>query len=478
MPIDSVLAVDVGSSGIRASLYDVELGAVVGSVDAALPRSTGQPGGLDADACWVAVAGAIRALLTRAAAQPIAVGITSQLGMVLVDADGNPLAPAMLWSDTSARDHVESASAVLGDRVHRIGRNASVELGLTRLLMLAADEPELLDRSGGLVSLKDFLVERLTGERATDPTHASYTGFYDVSTGEWIAGLVEDLHLSPSLLPPVAAAWDQAGTVRRSASLETGIRLGVPVAVGGPDGSVGAYGAGGGVAGSTVNVAGSSDVIVHVTGEPVFGLGVGAITNAFIGTRRWSVGGSTGTTGAFLVWLARLLGFEDVTEMHASLEPFSDVALRESRGLRVDPALTGHRFPFWRPGARASISGATASTDAAAVLSAAHQACAYTLHAGFDALEALGMPMQEVVVVGGSARNPGVLQLRADVWQRTVIGVAAGDATSRGAATLAALAADAIDAARSPFQLSGERYEPRQGSWTDRSLEWRQSLIE
>ena len=115
------------------------------------------------------------------------------------------------------------------------------------------------------------------------------------------------------------------------------------VAVGGPDGSTGALGAGAAAAGVTVDIAGTTDVLMHLVGEPPVRSALGgAVLNAYLLDDLWAAGGPTGLTGGGLEWLTGVLGYSSVAAAYEALEPNLPFA---------EPGLSAEYRPFSPAGA-------------------------------------------------------------------------------------------------------------------------------
>ncbi|MFH5822414.1 FGGY-family carbohydrate kinase [Georgenia sp. AZ-5] len=458
----TILAVDIGTSAIRATVLSLT-GDVLTSNGLPTPIERARPDEaiLDAERCWRLTAQAVRRAATGH--RVAAVGVSAQLGLVLVDRHGAALTPIFLWPDRTADGYLDDVGGRLADSPVPLGRRLAVELPGVRLRMLAATQPHVVDDAAAILSVKDYVVARLTGEHVTDPTHASYTLVFDVARGRWSSELARRLDVPGALLPPVRRADDVAGWVGAAASVACGVGRGTVVAVGGPDGTIGSLGAGATAPGRTVDIAGSTDVLVHVTDAPVFDDRGVLTTNAHPLPALWTVGGATGLTGGAIAWLAGLFGYPGVEAMYEDLDRALLAVPAGSRGVLVDTALTGHRFPYWDLRRVGSIRGLTADRRREDILSAAQEGAAFLMADGLRALAAAGRTVDSVVVVGGVARRPDILRLRSSTWGLPVEGVGDGMATSRGAAMLAGVAAglySSVEDAARHLIPRGEVYEP------------------
>jgi xylulokinase len=434
-PRSALLGVDVGGGGIRAGLYS-QKGALLDLVT----RHDGVDGAqFDADVIWRAVASAIRELI-RPGVAVRAVGVTTHLATVLTRADGRPAANAMLWRDSTAWREAVELDTELGPMLAQItGRPPSAESAAARIRMLDRSDPGLVSRVRWLLTLKDYIVLRLTGHACTDPASASYSQLFDVRRRSWSGQLARACGISTDILPGVRPAVATAGLLTAAAAELTDLAPDTPVAVGGPDGSIGTLGSGASRPGVTVDIAGTTDVLLHVTGQPPDYLGGGVILNAHVLDGQWSIGGPTGLTGGGLVWLSTILGYRSMADAYNDLEPGMHAA--DPGDLTFQTVLTGRRFPGWNTELRGRIDGISAEHGPSHLLRAAEEGSVFEVRLGLDAIRATGAKIDSIVVGGLRATTPRVMQLRADILGVPVGGAVDAHASMRGAALAAGVAA-------------------------------------
>lgn len=245
-----LLGVDAGQTVVKAVVQDARL-RLLGAGSATSPLETPGPRKVERrqDALWEQAAGAIREAVRNAgvsAARIAAVGVVGHGdGLHLVDHDDRPVGPAITAMDSRAHRQLET---VLADRERTsriLRRSGQIPFPPTPPLLLAwlaEHHPERLDRASALLSCKDLLRLRLTGEVATDRTDAS-ASFLDARTGEWSRDLVRDFGFGQRsgsggsdaiwrILPPLRDSDAVAGRVTAAASAVTGLRTGTPVVTG------------------------------------------------------------------------------------------------------------------------------------------------------------------------------------------------------------------------------------------------------
>jgi xylulokinase len=452
-----LLGVDVGGSGIRLGFFDPPgvLRLLITRPDPARGEQ------FDPDLTWLAVASAIREL-TAGGLRVAAVGLTAHVATVLTGPEGRAAADAMLWRDNRAWREAQELSAAFGPSLQFMtGRPVSAESAAARMRMLAKTDPGVLARTRWLLSLKDYLVLQLTGQAVTDPATASYTLLFDVRQRRWSPRIARECGASPDILPVVRPGVAAAGVVMAEAARLTGLAPGTPVAVGGPDGSSGVLGVGAVRAGMTVDIAGTTDVLLHVTDDPAARVAEGTVLNPHLLPNLWMMGGPTGLTGGGLEWLAATLGHESTDAAYLALAPSMDAA--DPGELMIRTTLTGRRLPGWNDRLRGRIDGISAGHGPAHLMRAAEEGSAFEVRLGIDALRSAGAVIDRVILAGGPAASPRVAQLRANVWRVRVAAVAERHASLRGAALAAALTAGRFaDAQQAALRMAPRmrQYDP------------------
>ncbi|HTD80123.1 MAG TPA: FGGY family carbohydrate kinase, partial [Chloroflexota bacterium] len=206
----SVLALDVGTSSCRASLYDL----MARPVEAAAAQITYAPhvtaeGGaeLDPNVLFEQVCATIGRVLADKQPRVVAVGTsTFWHSLVGVDASGQPLTPVYLWLDARSRGEVPSLRRVLEERaVHaRTGCVLHWSYWPAKLSWLRRTQPEVFDKVHRWVSFGELLLERLTGQAQVSTSMASGTGLLDIHRGVWDAEVLEALAIEPQRLGQIA----------------------------------------------------------------------------------------------------------------------------------------------------------------------------------------------------------------------------------------------------------------------------------
>ena len=462
--LPSLLTIDVGSSRIRAAVFSLE-GLFLAEHSRPTPADTPGPDQvtLSPDCLWREVVAAVRGLGERRN-NVCAVGVTTLLSFVALDEAHEPVCDALLWPDRRAISEAEEMNSEAEPRLFGlIGRRFRAELTGPRLRWLARHRPGAFARVAHVASLKDYVVLKLTGALLTDDTSASYSGLFDVVRRRWSPQAAHLAGVSVDILPPTMPATQLAGLLTRWAAQSLGLRAGVAVAVSAPDGTVGSIGAGAIRAGVTVDIAGTTDVILHIAARPLCDPRGLAVVNAHAIDGVWAIGGATGLTGGAVAWAANLLGYPSVAAAKEALaEDLSRIPVG-SEGLAFRTSLSGSRFPDWRPNDRGLISGVEPRHGPAHLLTAAEEGASAVVARGLAALRSCGVRVEELIVGGGLAGDSNALKRRAEMLGIPIVAVSEKETSSVGAAMLAGVVSrgfpDLKSAAEAFVRYSG-RYDP------------------
>jgi gluconokinase len=397
-----VLALDVGTSSVRAQQFDEAAEERAAAAQYAYPEET------DADRIVELTRRAIADAGGTAGVD--AVG-TSCFGhsLVVLDGGGRPLTPVLTWRDTRSAAAADWLLRRLdGAKVHaRTGCHIHTSYWPAKLAWLAQEQPEVFNSGQRFVSFCDYLYEQLLGrEVPTSIGMASPTGLVDLQTRTWEEELLETLGIDRERLPEIS---DRPVDAWYPAIL---------------DGACSNFGAGCVTRGRAALMIGTSGAVrtVYETArapQPRGGLFLHWVDDAYV-----VEGGSLSDGGNLYAWLESTL--QDPSGSLAGRDP-------DSHGLTFLSLLGGERSPGWHQHARGAVHGLTFDTTPLDLRQAGLEGVAFR----FAEVADLMTGIKEIVVTGGALlKDPDWVQIMADALGRPVTTSGVKEASLRGAAVV------------------------------------------
>lgn len=435
------LGIDLGTTGVKALLIDLDTGAQGGRGYRAYPSRTSDDGAHEQDPedWWSATVAAVNdALGGRSPSSVRAIGLSGHMhAVVLVDQWDRCIRPAMTWADRRSAPQVlrlRRSQALFTERC----ANPVVEaFSAPKVAWLAECEPESLRRATRLVQPKDVLRHRLTGTWGTDATDASGTLLYDVRRHVWDDALWNLCGADEALAPQVAASADVVGELTSPAARQLGLLTGTPVVAGAGDVSCSALGAGVVRSGTVYVNAGTAAQVLAPLDHAVAG-------THFVFGRAASTGylamASVYAAGMSVDWAGRTLLASDTGAGQPG--PRMDLMALEDRpgasGAVFLPHLLGTSVPTHDPLVRGAFVGLTADHRPATLARAVLEGVAYACAAAVDHVASLVGGTTRVRVGGGLSGSRVWCDALAALQEVPVERVAR-DSSPVGAAMLAGL---------------------------------------
>jgi len=413
------VGIDLGTSGCRATAID-DAGKVAASARAGLPAPEHRGTSVEQapELWWDAVLEVLGKLCRQVpahAVRAIAVDGTSAT-LLLTDGEGRPLAPALMYNDSRAR---EEATRIARLAPRQSGAHGATS-GLAKLLHLQGRHRE----ARHALHQADWIAARLGGSLSTcDENNALKLGF-DPAGRRWPAWL-EALGFDHSLLPTPVPPGTPTGTVSRTLTERLGLGTETRIVAGTTDSVAAFLATGAEHFGEAVTSLGSTLVLKVLCERPVFAPEHGLYSHRL--GERWLAGGASNSGGAVLL---RFFSREALVAMTPRLRP------GEPTGLDYYPLpARGERFPVNDPEQAPRLT--PRPRDDTTFFQGMLEGIARIERQGYRLLQSLGAPYPvSVRTVGGGAANPAWTLLRGRMLEVPMLAPAQHEA-AYGAARLA-----------------------------------------
>jgi xylulokinase len=436
------LGLDCGTSGLKALLVD-ERGQPVASATRTYSPQRPRAGWSEQDpGVWVtAMAGAI-ADLASSAGNPLgalrAIGFSGQMhGAVLVDRADKPVRPAILHNDGRAFLEAEELARDYPDLAKVVGVKPMPSFTGPKLKWIARHEPDHRRRVASLLSPKDYLRLKLSGERASDMSDAAGTWLLNETRRDWSLQAFDACDADRAWAPPLFEGSAPVGKIRPEAADALGLPRGVLLAAGGGDAAVGAIGLGAIAPGQAFISLGTATQLIVATDR--YMSAPDELVHAFAHAlpNRWFAMAAMLNGAGALAFAGRLLGASpDALEREAAADYPGPGALL------FLPYLSGERTPLDDAYARGVLFGLSETSARADVARAVMEGVALTLADARDCLGLAGVKIERVGLIGGGAKSALWTRMIAAATSFAVVRMKGGETgPAYGAARLARIAA-------------------------------------
>jgi gluconokinase len=459
-----VVALDVGSSSVRALAFDARGRSLGLECQRPYEPETTPDGGVEIDAeRLVALSaemldGLLAALGPRAAHVAAVATSTFWHTLVGVGADDRPVTPVYSWADTRSVGAVEALRARVDEKAYhaRVGCRLHTSYLPSRLWWLRDEAPDAYRAARRFMSFGEYLGIRLFGELRTSVSMASGTGLFDQSARRWDAPILEALELDTARLGPIVDLDQPFRGLRAEFARRWPALAGVPWFPALGDGACSNVGAGCTTPTRAALMVGTSGAMrVCLAAESV------TIPDGLwcyrVDGRRLLLGGSLANGGSLYAWLGETLHLPSPEEREGALAAMEP----DAHGLTVLPFLAGERSLGWVASARAAIVGVSLATSPMDILRAGLETVAYRFAMIHERLRESCPDLREIVATGGALlASPAWTGIMADVLGAPLTPSTEAEGSSRGAALLASEALGLIPALEAVPAGTGPVIEP------------------
>ena len=364
------LGYDLGSSSIKACLFDGDTGRAVARSshpDEEMPIAAPRPGWAEQDpeSWWESARRATERLLWSVPLSPTdvgGIGISYQMhGLVLVGKKGEVLRPSIIWCDSRAVEIGKEAFRALGEErclAHLLGSPANFTA--SKLRWVKINEPEVFGRIHKVLLPGDYFALRLTGRAATTLSGLSEGIFWDFAESHVADFLLRHYDVGENLLPELVPTFGEQGRLTAEAGRALKLAPGTPVTFRAGDQPTNALSLNVLEPGEIAATAGTSGVVYGVTdvvrADPRSRVGSFAHVNHSSERVRLGVLLCINGTGSANRWLRQTLGmsgYEDLNRLAATAPvgsegllfyPFGNGAERMLENVDLGASLRGLRF--------------------------------------------------------------------------------------------------------------------------------------
>lgn len=455
MKNEKVIAYDLGTSGIKASLYDRDGHNLANTVSAYDTVYTGKKyHEHDPMQWWEGIRITTAALLSTVDVDPneiVALAISGHsLGAVPVSAEGEILTERTpLWSDLRAGAQADAFFEKINyeDWYMTTGNGFPRECySVFKMMWCRENQPEIYARTAKFLGSKDLCNFLLTGNMFTDESYASGSGVYSLTEHCYRKDFIEAAGIDAEKLPEIIPSDGIVGEITPRAAEELGLSTGTKVICGGVDNSCMALGARG-IENERVYMSlGSSAWIAAITDRPILDFKYKPFVFAHVIPGMFASATSIFAAGTSMRWAREnlcpdLVAAErdgKIADAYITMNEMAESSGAGANHLLFNPCISGGSMIEEDPNIAAGFIGLSAGHDRNDMIRAVFEGITYNLRYALEILRSYDPNIDEMLMVGGGSKSPMWRQMFADIMRLETIKTCIDqDAASLGAAALA-----------------------------------------
>ncbi|TFF84360.1 MAG: carbohydrate kinase [Promethearchaeota archaeon] len=444
-----IASLDLGTTGVRTFIFDV-----AGTILATdyqewesyypIPSYVEQ----DANSWWSSLKKTIEAAIKKSGidkSEIVSLSVTNQRETIVpVDKEGNPLHNALVWQDRRTTDQVEFIRKKIGvDTIYRTtGLTIDPYFSATKILWFKDNKPEIYKNAHKFLLVSDYILFKLTGQFYTDFSNASRTMLFDINKLKYSDEIASELEIDLDKMPEALESGIDIGEITTDETLFDKKTL---VITGAGDQQSAALGVGVTSPGTIKLTTGTGSFILAYLEKPNFDPKKRVLCSCHAVPGTWVQEASVFTTGAYLRWFRDEIAYEECLEAEEQNMDAYDIITKEAsdskvgaNGLITIPHLVGAGAPHWNPFARGIIFGLALGQKRRDLARAILEGVAFEVKKNTAVLQELNIIPVELRLTGGGSRSDLWNQIIADVLGITCVRNVIEEATSLGAAILAA----------------------------------------
>jgi xylulokinase len=451
-----ILAFDLGTGGNKSVLYNSDgelLGKAFSSYETYYPKQGwAQQRPMD---WWNAIVTSTHNILEQVNISKKDIGCICisghGIGIVPVDKGGKLLREETpIWSDSRAMTQTNKVLEKVGHNHWYCVTGSALRpenYAAFKIMWFRDNEPDMFNNTYKFLGTKDFINLKMTGQFLSDFSDASFSAVYNLVKWDYSPELVEATGLSIDKFPDLYPSTRVVGELLPGPAEELNLVRGIPVVLGGYDGSCTAVGAGNVIEDRVYNYVGSSSWISVASDKPLFEEKIKPYIYAHVIPGMFNSTVSIYSAGSSYQWVRNNICRDEITAAEiAEIDPYIIMEKEASRSpvgsnnLLFNPSLMGGSTIHPSPNIKGAYLGLGLGHTRADLIRAAMEGIALDLRMVLDKFRSMGVSAKEIRIVGGGSKSPLWRQIFSDVYNSRIIRTNIGqEAAALGAATIGAV---------------------------------------
>ncbi|MFM7854306.1 MAG: gluconokinase [Flammeovirgaceae bacterium] len=430
-----LVAIDIGTTSIKA-LVVASAGGILTSDQRFYPTHYG-PGGIaeqNAQQIFDALIDLIQSVQAKLPNEQLTAIVLSAAmhSIMAVDQRGNAITPLLIWADTRSIKQARSLSGSAVSLVQQTGTPVHPMSPLCKIMWWREHSPSVFENAFKFISIKEYVVYKLTSDFLIDHSIASATGYFDLGTRDWNTTALELMQLNINRLSKPSSVHHLA-QISGEALKILGLSNPVQLVLGASDGCSAQLGSGAMERGDVAITLGTSGAVRMASRDRIVNPN-GQLFNFILDDDYFVFGGATNNGTAVINWFQKNNpdAPKDLTAFVAEtreVPPGSD-------GLLMLPYLLGERAPIYDAQSSGVFLGISVRHGRLHFQRALLEGICFSLRDILEMVKKNTEVFNRVLVSGGITRSHDWIQMVSDILQQDVYWLDQPDASAVGAAKI------------------------------------------
>lgn len=448
----SLLGLDIGTTGCKAVVFNVK-GEIIAQAYREYPLLSPRPewSELDPNQVWKSTEEVLREIAIKSKKDPIQVLSISSQGeaAVPVGEEGEILGNTPVSFDGRTVEICQEVREKYSPQeMYKITGHAPLPLHtLFKIMWVKRNQAEIYRKAWKFLCYEEFAIFKLGLPPTTDYSLAARTMFLDIRKKRWSEKMLGIGGIDESLLPGVKPSGTVVGEVKREIASSLGLPQGVKVVTGGHDQPMGALGAGVISEGIAMDATGTVECVTPAFKKPLLNQEMfhhnyvcypHVVPDMYV-TLAFNFSG-----GSLLRWFRDTLSPMEIAEARQTGKDVYDLIVEKASdtptSILVLPHFTTSGTPYFDPYTRGAILGLTFSATKEDLIKAFLEGITYEIKLNLELLNRAGIEIRELRAIGGGAKSPKWLQIKADIFNKRVLSLHTSEAACLGGAILGGVA--------------------------------------
>ena len=460
-----LIGLDIGTTGCKAHIFD-EFGVSHGNASREYPVDIPQPNWVEQEieVVWALAVEALTDVVSKDGNGTNVLALSLSVhgeAVTPIDSDGNPLRPTILGMDTRTDEQNEWIREVFGARhiFEKTGMPVHTINTLPKLLWIKKNEPDIWEQAYQFLLVEDYFIRKLTSKAVISSCLASRTQLYDIENDDWSNEILYRIGLERTRLATIKPSGTAVSVIRPEIAKRLGISESTLIVTGGHDQACGALGVGLSKPGLAMVSTGTAEVVEVALGTPklnetLFQGNISVYRHVIPDLYLAMTLNHSG--GLLLRWFRDEFCQPEIAQAIKSGEDAYDLILadvsEEPSPVMVLPHFSGSGTPMFDTDSKGAILGLTFNTTKQDLAKAILEGLTFELRLNLDLLKSGEIRIDELRAIGGGARSPLWLQLKADITGIPIVVPKVTEAAGLGAAILAGVGAGVYPNAHSAIE--------------------------